>query len=346
MPLLGQGIIPTGTIGSELTALTRRAFAPIVVLQIGRAHVTTSAMLAAAEPVSGGLSPVTIPVQYDEMVTVQWTDYMGQGTAPSVRPGVTNAEYNLAALVAWVPFPMMEGLVQGGADIVPVAWARMNGASVAIPRVLSEALWAASGANTTLMTWALRDLINTANPTQGNVGGIDRTANTWWQGSVATITSISGSTTWSRTNVLAAIVSAQRRSGGKTPSLGICSPGAWLALANDVIGAERYITSVEGAYGEAGSGTVQAAFPALNIGGVPIYMDFYQSQNDELVLLDTTTLQYKVHQDATFAMTELANLMPQFQLAYVMAIVTLIQAVTSSPRSSARITGFTGALTP
>ena len=33
MPLLGSGIVPTGALGSELTAVTRRAFVPKLIVQ-------------------------------------------------------------------------------------------------------------------------------------------------------------------------------------------------------------------------------------------------------------------------------------------------------------------------
>ena len=34
MPVLGQGIIPSGSIANELTAVTRRAFIPKLVVQL------------------------------------------------------------------------------------------------------------------------------------------------------------------------------------------------------------------------------------------------------------------------------------------------------------------------
>ncbi len=34
MPVLGQGIIPAGSVGTELTYVTRRAFVPKMIVQI------------------------------------------------------------------------------------------------------------------------------------------------------------------------------------------------------------------------------------------------------------------------------------------------------------------------
>src|SRR5215813_2561139 len=125
MPVLGLGTIPSGAVGTELQTVTRRAIMPAVVVQIGKATVTLSSMLAAAEPVAGGVSPVTLPVQGTRMVSGGFTDYSGSFTAPQVLTGLFNAEYNLKAYVVGIPYYMFEGLVQIDAEIVPIIWARM-----------------------------------------------------------------------------------------------------------------------------------------------------------------------------------------------------------------------------
>src|SRR6266446_5369766 len=160
MPLLNFGVMPPGAVGNELIAVTRRAVMPAVVVQIGKATVTLSSMLAAAEPVSGGVSPVTVPVQGTRMVAGAWTDYSGSFAAPSILPGLQNAE------------------------IVPIIWARMNDAGNYTADQLALALWAALSANTNLMPFSINDIIAATNPTQGNVGNIDRAANPFWAANV------------------------------------------------------------------------------------------------------------------------------------------------------------------
>src|SRR5262245_40631447 len=112
MPILGQGILPSGPAGNELVAVTRRAFIPQVVVQIYQATPLLSALLANAEPIEGGVSPITAPVQGTAMVTTSATDYAGSFTAPQVQTGLQNAEFNLKAIVTPIPFYVMEGLVQ------------------------------------------------------------------------------------------------------------------------------------------------------------------------------------------------------------------------------------------
>lgn len=345
MPILNFGTIPGGAVGTELQAATRRAIMPAVVVQIGKSTVTLSSMLAAAEPVSGGVSPMTIPVQGTRMVAGAWTGYDGGFSAPQVLTGLVNAEYNLKAFVVGIPYYLFEGLVQQDAEIVPILWARMNDAGNYISDQLATALFTAISVNTGLMTFSLNDIVATTNPTQGNVGNIDATANTWWQSGSTTISTITSgaSTIITRANVLAAITFAQKAAGGEPPSCGICSPGFWATLASDALTAESYLVDREGTYGDAAEGST-IAFPALNIGGVPIYADLYQTSNTVLLLLNFNYLQYKIHQDAAFAIAGPESLLPQFQLGYVMACFVLLENVCSKRSAHSIVSGWTGSL--
>ena len=343
MALLNFGTIPGGAAGTELQVATRRAIMPAVVVQIGKSTVTLSSMLAAAEPVSGGVSPMTVPVQGTRMVSGAWADYSGAFTSPQVLTGLFNAEYNLKAFVVGIPYYLFEGLVQQDAEIVPILWARMNDAGNYVSDQIATALWTALSANTALQVFSLNDLIATSNPTQGNVGNLDRSTNTWWQANVSTMTAINGaSQAWTRTNVLAALTYAQKAAGGEPPSCVIVGPGAWAALAADTVGSESYLVDREGTYAEASEGAT-VAFPALNIAGVPVYADLYATNNTDMWLVNFNYTQFKIHQDAAFAVAGPESLLPQFQLGYVMALFVLLEAVVSKCSANARVTGLTGA---
>jgi hypothetical protein len=343
MPLLNFGVMPPGAVGNELIASTRRAVMPAVVVQIGKSTVLLSSMLAAAEPLVGGVSPVTLPIQGTRMVSGAWTDYSGSGNAPQVLTGLLNAEFNLAAFVVFIPYYLFEGLVQVDAEIVPIIWARMNDAGNYVADQLATALWAAQSANTNLMPFSINDIISTTNPTQGNVGNIDRSANTFWQANSTTITAINtGGTTLSRVNMTASIQYAQKASSGEPPSCVLLSPGAFAALAADVIGSERYNVTPEGSYADASDG-VTVAFPALNIAGIPVYQDLYQTTNTVALMPNFNYFQMKIHQDAAFAVAGPESLLPQFQLGYVMALFVLLAVVCSKSNAQSSVTGFTGA---
>jgi len=277
------------------------------------------------------------------MVAGGWADYSGQFSAPQVLPGLTNAEYNLKAFVVGIPYYMFEGFVQQDAEIVPIIWARMNDAGNYTSDQIATALWAAQSANTSLMQFSLNDIVSTTNPTQGNVGNIDRTTSTFWQSSSQSIATInSASAAWSRVNVLGAIAYTQKQAGGEPPSAVIVSPGAWMAVAADAVGAEAYLVDKEGTYADAAEGAT-IAFPAINIGGVPVYADLYQTTNTVALMLNFNYLQYKIHQDAAFVVAGPESLLPQFQLGYIMALFVLLEAVCSKPSAQAVVTGFTGA---
>src|SRR5689334_18415567 len=116
MALTGFDIIPGGAVGAELQAVNRRAVMPAVVPQIGKSTVALSALLSGAEPVTGGVSPVTIPLQGSRMVSGAWTDYTGNFGAPQILTGLQNAEFNLAAFVVGIPYYLFEGFVQQDAE--------------------------------------------------------------------------------------------------------------------------------------------------------------------------------------------------------------------------------------
>ena len=54
-PVLGQGIIPSGQIGTELTYITRRGFIPKLVVQIYNSTPLLAAMIGMSQPAMGGI---------------------------------------------------------------------------------------------------------------------------------------------------------------------------------------------------------------------------------------------------------------------------------------------------
>jgi hypothetical protein len=340
MPILGQGILPSGATGNELVAVTRRAFIPKLVVQLYKATPTLSALLAGAEPVSGGVSPITQPVQGSAMVTTQVTGYSGSFNAPLVQSGIQNAEFNLKAYVTPIPFYVMEGLAQVDAGVIPLIEARMNDAGNSIADTLSTDFWVSnSGASSTLATWSIQDVINTANPARANFGGIDRTvaANAFWKSNI-----FNTATTITRQSVLSDIAQLAKLSGGEMPTFGVTDLATWSALARDFVGQERYLITPQGAYGAPSGTEVNAAFTALSVAGVPIYADPYaptpaSSVSSSTVLyLNTNYLGYKIHSDAAFAVAGPESLLPNFQLGYIMVLVCLLELFCSKPVAQAK----------
>src|SRR5205085_4931657 len=116
-------------IANELSATVRRGFLTSVIVQIWQASPLMAALMQSAMMASGGLSPITAPLQGNPMVTGQWLGYDGSFNQPGVTPGIQNAEFNLKAFTTAIPFLGFEGLVQIDYDVVPLIEARMNDAT-------------------------------------------------------------------------------------------------------------------------------------------------------------------------------------------------------------------------
>jgi hypothetical protein len=269
------------------------------------------------------------------MVTTQNTDYSGSFSAPTLQVGIQNAEFDLKAYVTPIPFYVMEGLAQVDAAVIPLIEARMNDAGNSIADTLSTDLHVANASN--LATWSIPDVINTANPTRANYGGIDRATNAFWKGNLIDGTA----TTPTRATVLKWIMSATKASGGEKPTFGVMGPSEWVMLAQDVLPQEHYLVTPEGAYGANGK-VVNAAFTALSVAGVPIYMDPYintagTSGSGVLNLFNTNYMGFKIHADAAFAVAGPESLLPNFQLGYIMVLVCLLELVCSKPAAQTRV---------
>src|SRR6202167_2072974 len=127
MPLPGIGVAPAaGSLFTELTAATRRAFVPRLFVQIYFASPSLFYMLGNAQRAAGGLNQVTIPMQGSSMVQGQFTGYGGGFNAPVVTPGIQNGQWNLAYWVVPIPLPFGETVLQATDREISLLKARMN----------------------------------------------------------------------------------------------------------------------------------------------------------------------------------------------------------------------------
>jgi hypothetical protein len=330
--VLGQGIIPSGAVGTELTAVTRRAFIPKAVVQFYTATPVLSAGLANAQTASGGVSSVTVPVQGTPFVQAQATDYSGAFQQPAALTGITEADFNLKAVVVPIPFLGMEGLVQLNAAVVPLIEARMNDAGNQVADYLSTQLWT----NGTYGSINIDGFPLIAGNT-GTYGNIPRSAtvNTWWN---ANVKAKSGAPTPTRASVLEMIVSAMNFNGGDMPNIGVMHPATWVLLAEDFVSNEQYrVTPGTGFDNQVGG--IRAAFTALMVAGVPIYLDPKCPQGN-LLLFNTRYFSFYIHEAAAFAFTGFASTLPNFQLGYIGALVAVLEAICVKPASMTLVTGY------
>lgn len=331
MALLGAGIIPTGPVGNELTAVTRRAFVPKGIVQIYAATPLLAAGLANAQPASGGVSSITVPVQGSPMTQAQPTDYTGSFNQPAGLVGMQDAEFNLKCVVVPIQFLGMEGITQMNAAVIPLLEARMNDGGNQIAAYLSNQMWTNVTPNSINLDGF--PLMAAASVTYGNIDRANA-ANAFWlannraQGAVAP----------TRLRVLTDIVSCAKSGGGEMPNIAATSYATWIALAADFVAQEQYwITPGTGFDGETQG--VRGAFTALSVGGVPVYID-PNCPDGNVVYYNTRYASFYIHEAAAFAFTGFASTLPVLSLGYVGALVVVLEFVNVKPSTLTLSTGY------
>ncbi len=328
MPI-GGGILPASgsTQFTELTYVTRRAFIPKLVVQLYNSTPLMAALIANSQSASGGVSSVTVPVQGSQFVNAQWSDYSGSFAQPSVQQGAYNAEFNLKLMIAPVPFLGMEGAVQQDAAIIPLIEARMNDATNVMMDAMATALYT-NTTNTQQFTG-----LPAAVSSSGTYGNINRSTYSWWQSKEYA----AGSVNPTRQNILQ-YISGTVKNGAEVPSFGVCGFGTWTLLAQDFVGQEQYmITPGNGFDGD--SNGPQAAFRALMVAGVPIYPDPYCPEGT-VYFLNSNYLSLYIHEQGSFVFTGFESTLPNWQIGYVGAVLTIAELVNTKPKSMTKVTGY------
>jgi hypothetical protein len=333
MPIAGVGILPpAGAVFNELEYTIRRAFLDTVIIQIYKSSPITCALLSSALMTSGGISPITAPVQGNTMVSVQRTDYSGKFNNPGVIPGIQNAEFNLAGYVATLPFPGMEGLVEVDYTVVPLIDARMTDATNKSIDVFSTDIW--NNISNPLGVLGLPAAIDDGTNAASYGGILRNTLNSdgtpWWQSTV--VSNSAGPTTPTR-DLISQYIMQVFKKNGEIVKMGVMGPGTWLQLQKDFTPQERYNTGPgDQAYGD---NTVRALFKAVEVAGVPVYCDPYAPEGT-LYLLNTDYLSLYMHEKAMFKLLGFESTMANGQIGYIGAILTLMQLVNVKPQAHGR----------
>lgn len=327
MPQYGSGVLDmqsNSKVGAELTALTRRGVIPSMVVQIYQSRPLLACLMANAESASGGISPITRPVQGAPYVKGSWTGYNGSFNQPATMTGAQNAEFNLKAHVVPIPFLGMEGLVQMGHEIVPILEARMSDAEEQIKNDFVTALLATHGTSDAQQITSIFDYAYDT----GSYGGIskDTAANAFWKGKYVSYVM---PTIPTRQQVMLMIAQATKYAGGESPNIAFCGFGTWMKLAEDFIGNERFI--VENGFS---MGQVETGFRALMVSGVPVFADPSIAEG-QILMWNTKYLSLYFHEAASFSFSGFESTIPNNQIGYQGVILTLVESVGVKPRTAA-----------
>jgi hypothetical protein len=330
MPI-GGGILPaSGTSQyTELTYVTRRAFIPKLVVQLYNSTPLMAALIANSQSASGGVSQVTVPVQGAQFVNAQWSDYSGSFAQPSVQQGAYNAEFNLKLMICPVPFLGMEGAVQQDHAIIPLIEARMNDATNVMMDAMATSLY-----NNTTDTQQFIGLPGAVDDgtTMATYGNINRSTYTWWKSKVYA----AGGVNPTRQNVLQ-YISGTVKNGAEVPTFGVCGFGTWTLLAQDYVGQEQYVITPGSSF-DSGDGP-NAAFRALMVAGVPIYPDPYCPEGT-VYFLNSNYLSLYIHDQGSFVFTGFESTLPNWQIGYVGAVLTIAELVNTKPKAMTKVTGY------
>ena len=356
MPQLGVGIVPAGAVGSELSALTRRAFIPRLVVQIYKSTPMLSLLLRNAQRARGGVSQVTIPVQGASYVQFSWSDYSGVFPQPQVLTAAQNAEFNLKLGVVPIPFMGMEALIQSSEVVVPILKARMADAKTVAVQSISSSLLASQN-NQNVPGQQQVDNLYEATDDGTNVatyGGLARTgANSFWAGQLVTLGTAGAILT--RSAFIRYLVQASAGSatagasnptykasiggGGEAPDFAVMNPGDWCALMQDFMTLEQFRTGPGSKYGR--DDVINAGFRGLMLGNTPIFMDPFCPQGTAY-LLNSRYIALYMSEDAPFAFSGFYSAIPNLQIANIGVLIVAFNVVCSKPAAQMRLSGITG----
>jgi hypothetical protein len=331
MPQFGSGIIPAqGAIAQELNAVVRRAYMPRVYVQIWKAAPLVAALLSSAQVATGGLSPVTVPVQGAPMVSGQWSDYSGSFNQPANQPGIQNAEFNLKAFITPIPFLGFEGLVQVDYGVVPLIDARFNDATNVTIDAFATALYFNIANNQQLvgLPGAIDDgtFLN-------SYGGITRLTQAFWK---STFVNNTGNVVPTR-NLMIQYIAQVTKTTGEMPTIGVMGAGTWALLAEDFTPQERYnINPTERL--DSANFVGHSSFQALDIAGIPFYADVYCPEGT-IFLINTNYLNLFLHERAAFSFSGFESTLPNNQFGWVSAILSLLELVNVKPKCHGKFSG-------
>lgn len=337
MPIPGTGAVPTGSLYTELTATTRRAFVPRLFVQMYYATPTFFYMMGNAQKVAGGLSQITVPTQGQSLVQGQFTGYGGGFNQPNITPGVQNAQWNTCYWVVPVPLPFGETVIQATEREISLLKARMNDVYSVSVQNLAPLMF--SGSTNSLQPNGFADGFDNG-LNYPSYGGINRLApgNSTWKGQYYNASALtSGFTRKAMSQYLIQITDV---AGGEAPTFVAMNPGDFATLSNDFIGAEQ-INIRPGQEYSIGT-PVRSAFPNINIAGIPIFADHFCPKGTAFAV-NTKYTSFYMSEDAAFDFSGFYSLVPLGQIGQQGVCVLGYQVVTSKPSANAIITGFGGA---
>ncbi len=345
MPLPGIGVAPAaGSLFTELTAATRRAFVPRLFVQIYFASPSLFYMLGNAQRAAGGLNQVTIPMQGQSMVQGQFTGYGGGFNSPQIIPAIQNGQFNLAYWVVPVPLPFGETIIQATDREISLLKARMNDVYAVTKQKMATLLYTNNTGNP-LLPNSFLDAFNDGSviPTYG---GINRNAsgNSAFKGQYINMASGTWATVstigFTRAYMATVLQYITNNAGGEAPTFVVMSPGDYATLDTDVISIERQFVNPGQTYTM--NTAVRSAFPNINVAGIPIFADSFCPKGSAFAV-NVKYMSIYMSEDAAFDFSGFYSLVPLGQIGQQGVVVCGYDPICAKSVSGAYIYNIGGA---
>jgi hypothetical protein len=315
MPLPGLGVAPAaGSLYTELSSVTRRAFVPKLFVQIYFGSPTLFYMTGNAQRAAGGLNQVTIPLQGQSGVQGQFTNYGGGFNSPVITPMVQNGQWNLAYWVVPVPLPFGETIIQATDRELSLLKVRMNDVYAVTRQNMARLSFINNSANP-----AFPDSFYNAFDDGTNVptyGGINRNAqgNAAFKGQYINLNSgtySQGAGGFTRAGMATLLAGTADAAGGESVTFVVMNPGDYATLNNTFISIEQLNPPPGSVYTM--DTAVRSSFPNLVISGVPIFADHFCPKGEIFGVNVKYTSMY-MSEDAAFDFSGFYSLVPLGQM--------------------------------
>ncbi len=339
-PLSGGGVVPSGSLFTELNAVTRRAFVNRLFVQMYFASPTMFYLWGNAQRAAGGLNQVTIPMQGQSMVQGQFTGYGGGFNSPVVTPGVQNGQFNLAYWVVPIPLPFGESIIQSTERVVSLLKARMNDAYAVTKQNIARLLFTNNSGNPLQPDSFVNAFDNGTNVS--TYGGINRNAagNANFKGQYidmsANFVPYSVSTLGFKRSSMAGVLNyITDKAGGEAPTFVVMSPPDYATLNADFIGNENQF--IQPGRGYTADTPARSSFPNLNVSGVPIFQDHFLPQGTAFASNMKYSNMY-ISEDAALDFSGFYSLVPLGQIGQQGVCVLGYDFISAKSSSGAYIT--------
>lgn len=334
MPLPGIGVAPAaGSLYTELSAVTRRAFVPRLFVQIYFGSPTLFYMTGNAQRAAGGLNQVTVPMQGNSMVQGQFTGYGGGFNSPVITPGVQNGQFNLAYWVVPVPLPFGETVIQATDREISLLKTRMNDVYAVTRQNMARLMFTNNGSNAQYPDSFQNAFDNGTN--FATYGGINRNAagNSAFKGQYINLgsgTFSQGTVGFTRASMAKLLAYVTDQAGGESPTFVVMNPGDYATLNADFIGNEQQFVNVGGSYDM--NTSVRSSFPNLNVSGIPIFADHFCPVGNVFGVNTKYTAMY-LSEDAAFDFSGFYSLVPLGQIGQQGVVVVGYDVLTAKSSS-------------